>query len=144
MNKIQLCLLSLIGALPAGFLTYLLGMYLISQPTGASSLVMIISIITLICTTGLTATPVLILTMYHSNYDPPKARKADKSKVADDLDDDEKSGSKAGADDEEAPVEEGDDMLASGDDEDIMASDDGEDLMASDDGEDMQTLDDEE
>ena len=84
MSKIQLFFLSLVGALPAGFLSYLLGMYLISQPSGASSMVMIVSIITLICSATLTLTPFLVLAMYYSNYDPPKVSK--KSKAQPDAD----------------------------------------------------------
>ncbi len=83
-SKIQVFFLSLVGALPASFLSYLLGMYLISQPSGASSMVMIISIITLICSATLTLTPILVLALYYSNYDPPKAAKKSKAK-ADDL-----------------------------------------------------------
>lgn len=119
MNKIQLSLLSLVGALPAGFLSYLLAMYLIDQPSGASSMVMIISILTLMCTAALTLTPVLIFALYHSNYDAPKATKAAKGKQAkqgDDLDDDDDSSSKAGADDDD--VVDDDDMLASSSDDD--------------------------
>lgn len=88
MSKIQLFFLSLVGALPAGFLSYLLGMYLISQPSGASSMVMIVSIITLICSATLTLTPFLVLAMYYSNYDPPKVSKKSKAEPdADELDD---------------------------------------------------------
>jgi hypothetical protein len=80
-SKIQLFLLSLVGALPAGFLTFLLCMYLIDQPTGASTMVMIFAIVTVLCTATLTALPVLIMTMYYSNYDPPKTPKAPKKKA---------------------------------------------------------------
>lgn len=129
MNKIQLSLLSLVGALPAGFLTYLLGMYLINQPSGASSMVMIISILTLICTAALTLTPVLILALYHSNYDPPKAVKAAKEKKAkkgEDLDDDDdQSSAKAGADDDDVFAD-GDDMLDADDDDNIEMTEDDE------------------
>lgn len=83
MTKIQVFLLSLIGAVPAGYLSYLLGMYLISQPSGASTMVMIISIITLICSATLTVTPFLVLSMYYSNYDPPKVSKPSKKKAKD-------------------------------------------------------------
>jgi len=111
-SKIQLFLLSLVGAGPAGFLTYLLCMYLIDQPSGANSMVMVFAIITVLCTAPLTLLPVLILAMYYSNYDPPKIPKA--SKKAKDEDD-------AGDDvtDDDATDDLGDDVV-----EDLDAGDD--------------------
>ena len=92
MSKIQVFFLSLVGALPAGFLSYLLGMYLINQPSGASSMVMIFSIITLICSATLAVMPFLVLAMYYSNYDPPRAAKKSKQDdVEDDATDDDES-----------------------------------------------------
>ena len=144
MSKIQVFFLSLVGAVPAGFLSYLLGMYLISQPTGASSMVMIISIITLICSATLTLTPFLVLTLYYSNYDAPKAPKKSKSKgkaddeELEDVDETEevstKKGKAAAADEDEfaedevtdeVPLE--DDDFAVMDDEDLSTMDDDED-----------------
>jgi hypothetical protein len=88
-SKIQLFLLSLIGAGPAGFLTYLLCMYLIDQPTGANSMVMIFAILTVLCTAPLALMPILILAMYYSNYDPPKVPKAAKKKADEEGDEDD-------------------------------------------------------
>jgi hypothetical protein len=97
-SKIQLFLLSLVGAIPAGLLTFLLCMYLIDQPSGASTRVMIFAIVTVLCTATLTVLPVLVLTMYFSNYDPPKIPKAPKKAVEDDAaeadQDDEKAAAK--------------------------------------------------
>ncbi len=124
-SKIQLFCLSLVGALPAAYLSYLLGMYLISQPSGASSLVMIISIITLICTATIAVIPVLVMVLYHSNYDPPKPAKADKSKGKDkDKDDaaDDEDSISTKADDEADPL---DDLDGSASGE-LLADDDGE------------------
>lgn len=98
MSKIQLFLLSLVGALPAGFLTFLLCMYLIDQPTGASTMVMIFAIVTVLCTATLTALPVLVMTMYYSNYDPPRIPKAPKKKA-----DAGDEGEAEDADDKKAP-----------------------------------------
>lgn len=156
MSKIQVFFLSLVGALPAGFLSYLLGMYLISQPSGASSMVMIISIITLICSATLTLTPFLILAMYYSNYDPPKVAKKPKSKAVDDeldeVDDTEEVPAKKsrakGADVDEfaddEPTEEAtaddDDSFATMDDDELATDDeiatmDDDDMLAMDDDE---------
>ncbi|MDB5385711.1 MAG: hypothetical protein JWM11_1357 [Planctomycetaceae bacterium] len=88
-SKIQLFLLSLIGAGPAGFLTYLLCMYLIDQPTGANTMVMVFAILTVLCTAPLTLMPVLILVMYYSNYDPPKIPKPGKAKAEEGDEDDD-------------------------------------------------------
>lgn len=83
MTKIQLFLLSLVGALPAAYLSYLLIMYLINQPSGASSMVMIIAVITLLCSATITAIPGLVMGMYYSNYDPPRPDKPAKAKGKD-------------------------------------------------------------
>jgi len=142
-SKIQVFFLSLVGAVPAGFLSYLLGMYLISQPSGASSMVMIISIITLICSATLTLTPFLVLAMYYSNYDPPKVSKKSKADAADDeledVDETEEVSTRKGPaavadDDDEFAVDEvtdevplDDDDFAVMDDEDLATMDEDED-----------------
>ncbi len=135
MSKIQVFFLSLVGALPAGFLSYLLGMYLISQPSGASSMVMIISIITLICSATLTATPILVLTMYYSNYDPPKVPKKPKAKpAADDLEEADEV--------EEGPATKGSAKAAAADDADEFAEEEVADDLAADDDDSFATMDD--
>ena len=150
MSKIQVFFLSLVGALPAGFLSYLLGMYLISQPSGASSMVMIISIITLICSATLTVTPFLVLAMYYSNYDPPKVPKKSKAKPAgDDLEEDvdeveetpTRKGSAQAADADEFAEEEPANDLAEDDDsfatmDDDIATMNDEDMLDMDDEDD--------
>lgn len=148
MSKIQVFFLSLVGALPAGFLSYLLGMYLISQPSGANSMVMIISIITLICSATLTLTPFLVLAMYYSNYDAPKAPKKSKSKKDDedleDVDETEevpakgkgKAKAAAAEDDVDEFAEEADEVTEEVplDDDDFAVMDD-EDLSSADEDE---------
>lgn len=150
MSKIQVFFLSLVGALPAGFLSYLLGMYLINQPSGANSVVMIISIITLICSATLTLTPFLILALYYSNYDHPPAaskstRQTDDLEELDDADDTEAvPGKKAvanAADTDEFAEEEMTDEVPL-DDEEFATMDD--DDFATLDDDDLQAMDDEE
>lgn len=121
MSKIQLFLLSLVGAGPAGFLTYLLCMYLIDQPSGANSMVMIISILTVLCTAPLTLMPIVILATYYSNYDPPKVAKAPKQKPGKDAGKD--AGEKVDEDESEAEETlDGDDLI----DEELLEEEDEE------------------
>lgn len=143
MSKIQLFFLSLVGALPAGFLSYLLGMYLISQPSGASSMVMIVSIITLICSATLTLTPFLVLAMYYSNYDPPKVSKKSKAQPdadeVDDLEETEEVTTKKNA--KKPSVDDEDDVESFVDDESSEALPVDDDFATMDDDE-LATMDD--
>jgi hypothetical protein len=144
-SKIQLFFLSLVGALPAGFLSYLLGMYLISQPSGASSMVMIVSIITLICSATLTLTPFLILAMYYSNYDPPKVSNKSKAQPeadeVEDLDETEEIPSKKTA---KQPISDDEDEVESFiDDESSESLPVDDDDFATMDDDELATMDDE-
>lgn len=144
MSKIQLFFLSLVGALPAGFLSYLLGMYLISQPSGASSMVMIVSIITLICSATLTLTPFLVLAMYYSNYDPPKVSKKSKAQPdadeVDDLEETEEVTTKKNA--KKPSVDDEDDVESFVDDESSEALPVDDDDFATMDDDELATMDD--
>jgi len=126
-SKIQLFLLSLVGAGPAGYLTYLLCMYLIDQPSGANSMVMIISILTVLCTAPLTLLPFLILALYFSNYDPPKKPKATKKKAETEEPDDADETIEEDQefdDDQPAKSKSKNKKQADDDDDDIFAEDD--------------------
>lgn len=132
MSKIQVFFLSLVGALPAGFLSYLLGMYLINQPSGASSMVMVFSIVTLLCSATLAVMPFLILAMYYSNYDPPKAGKKGKTEAGEE---------EAGDSEEESETKA--DTEAVGDAEE-MESEELTEQMEIDDDDAFETIDEEE
>lgn len=121
-SKIQLFFLSLVGAVPAGFLSYLLAMYLISQPSGASSMVMIITIITLICTAVMTLIPVLVLALYYSNYDPPRPEKGSKSKDEDLEEAEDEDATPAKSDDEIDAIDE----VEGSESDEMLSADDGE------------------
>lgn len=112
MKKIPLFFLSLIGALPGAFLSYLLVMYLINQPSGASSMVMIFAIITLLCSATLAAIPVLVLAMYYSNYDPPREPRPEK---ASGKKDDDEEAEEAAPEAKAKSADEDDDMVVAED-----------------------------
>ena len=131
MTKIQLFLISLVGAIPGGFLAYQLVMVFLNHGGGPSTTYQGLLGLTLVCSSLLALLPILVLALYSSGFESPKAPKD--SKQAKQKADDEEAEDHSSDDDEvaaDADEFDDDDM---GDLEEMDADDLGDDFEEEDD-----------
>lgn len=125
MTKMQLFVVSLVGAIPAGFLAYQLVMVFINHGGGPSVVYQGVVGITLLCAAVMALLPLLVLALFSSGYEPakPAAKGADKKKGKDQDEEESEDSDDADAETEEVSDEDFEEMDA-GELEDLDEDDD--------------------